>query len=129
MLYNRLNVKKTFPKICYNHWWFITILSQLYRWNIYLTWNVSFTNYIWNNVYPKKINIHIIISVPLLKLRYILWEGNKSQHTMLDNTYNRNISIHNYYKEILLKFMSVLWILIIRSLTLVYLKVISNIKC
>ena len=48
---------------------------------------------------------------------------------MLANPENKNISIHNYDQEIFMKFMLALWLFIIRSLTLVHLKVIDNIEC
>ena len=60
----------------------------------------------------------------LFLLRFIHWESNNIQHSMLSNPENNNISIHNYYKEIFPTFMLALWLFIIRLLTVVYLKLI-----
>ena len=48
---------------------------------------------------------------------------------MLDNPDNKNIYIQKYDQDIILTFMLALWLFIIRSLNLVYLKVTDNIKC
>ena len=48
---------------------------------------------------------------------------------MLSISDNKKISIQNYYQETLPEFMLALWLFIILSLTLVYLKVIDNIQC
>ena len=48
---------------------------------------------------------------------------------MLDNPDNKNIYIQKYDQDITLTFMLALWLFIIRSLNLVYLKVTNNIKC
>ena len=47
---------------------------------------------------------------------------------MLAHPENNNINIHIYYQETLLKFMSAVWLFIIRTLTMVYLEVISKIQ-
>ena len=48
---------------------------------------------------------------------------------MVYNTENKNIYIHNYNQELFMTTMLELWLFIIRSLTMVSLKLIPDIQC
>ena len=52
-----------------------------------------------------------------------------ANHSVLDHLEYNNISIDSYYQALLQTFMLELYVFITHSLTLVYLKVIANIKC
>ena len=60
---------------------------------------------------------------------YNCCECNNSQHSMLSHPGNKNIIIHVYYQETFPIFMLAVWLFIIGTWTIAYLKVISNIQC
>ena len=113
---------------------FTTGMSLMHTRKIYPTLNVSFTIcYLRNVLFNKNTKtideIHVSIYAPILQLRYIIFERNNSQHSMLSIYDNKNISINNQYQKTFPEFVLAIWLFIILSLTLVYLQVIDNILC
>ena len=60
---------------------------------------------------------------------YNCCEYNNSQHSMLSHPGNKNFIINVYYQETFPIFMLAVWLFIIGTWNIAYLKVISNIQC
>ena len=98
-----------------------------------MIWNFSFTIYILRNfLFNKKLNncqnFCYNLCVDTSFAMYNCFEYNNIQHSMLSHSENNNINIHIYYQETLPTFILSVWLFIIWIWTLVYMKVIYNIK-
>ena len=93
-----------------------------------------FTIYIWINILIKKnmiiihdIDVSYIMS--LLQLKFIYWQIENIQHSLLNNTHYNNIAFQKYDQKQFETLMLEIYVFIESSLTIVYLEVISNIQC
>ena len=77
----------------------------------------------------KIADIYISIARSLLQLIYIRCGRENIQYSMLDHPEYYNISIDSYNQENYHTFMLALCVVVTRSLTLVCMEVIANIKC
>ena len=102
--------------------------------NIYLTLNVLFTIYIRNNnIYEYNVKSIVVVfaitTISLIKLSCLCWESSKIQFLLFGNVESKKISIRKYDQAISPTTMLILCLLIFRSLTMLYIKVIFYIWC
>ena len=74
-------------------------------------------------------NIYVSKTVSQLYIIYVSWCKINSQNYVSDKPYFNHILMNNYKREILTTFMLALLLYVIRSLNLLYLEILSNIKC
>ena len=74
-------------------------------------------------------DIYVITTLHILQMIYICWCKENTQQSISDNPDFNIISMGSYKGEILPTFMLSSYVLVKTSLTLVYVEVISNIKC